>query len=571
MTAKPFSPYKNTKHAVICGVLCLLMLVGLAFFTETDTHAAEVTRSGTCGDNLTWTQYSDGVLRISGTGAMTDYDHSYGSQRSPWYYRTDVKYLIVEEGVTTIGKDAFYHIDGLITASLPSTVTNIGYSAFAWCGNLKSINIPYSAHVSSTTGSTFSGCNSLSLVILDQPTIAGGITNWYDYGRLLKGSSSATVAIRSDITAISSWLTSKFPNVTSAKLGGVSYNIYSKHSHADNSGLWVMSGDAKICSACNISVDYVVAKGECGENATWKLVNDGTLTVSGSGAMSDYSKHSMPWYDYASKIKKVVISEGITAIGKNAFNAETVGFSFTDVSLPSTLGAIGDYAFYGCKSLSKVTLPASVNTVGRFAFRRSGLVSVKFAGTNTWTVGDEGTFSFADAVSALTKRYYNNVWTSAESTVVPSVVAVGKCGNGTDWTLSDTGVLTVSGSGAMFDYGSKNAPWASYKAQIKTVVIAEGVTSIGNCAFYEYASITGVSLPSTLTKIGDHAFYACKALTEITVPASVNSIGAYAFRKCTSLTTATFENADSWSCNGISADISADALKSNYKNAWTRA
>ena len=127
------------------------------------------------------------------------------------------------------------------------------------------------------------------------------------------------------------------------------------------------------------------------------------------------------------------------------------------------------------------------------------------------------------------------------SALAADIVKSGTCGAEGDgsnliWTLDSEGVLTISGSGDMHGYGSSGAPW---HGRVKSAVIAEGVTSIGGCAFYDCTSLTSVTIPDSVTSIGSYAFYDCRSLTSVTIPDSVTSIGDYAFKGCTSLTSVT--------------------------------
>ncbi|MEF2940315.1 MAG: leucine-rich repeat domain-containing protein, partial [Oscillospiraceae bacterium] len=121
------------------------------------------------------------------------------------------------------------------------------------------------------------------------------------------------------------------------------------------------------------------------------------------------------------------------------------------------------------------------------------------------------------------------------------IVDSGTCGAEGDgsnltWTLDSEGVLTISGSGGMHGYGPSDAPW---HGRVKSAVIAEGVTSIGGCAFYNCRSLTSVTIPDSVTSIGGSAFNGCSSLTSVTIPDSVTSIGGSAFDGCTSLTSVT--------------------------------
>ncbi len=122
-------------------------------------------------------------------------------------------------------------------------------------------------------------------------------------------------------------------------------------------------------------------------------------------------------------------------------------------------------------------------------------------------------------------------------------MASGTCGDNLTWTF-ENGTLTISGEGYMesYDYDDekqKDAPWHNQHKSIKKVIIGEGVTSIGDFAFYWCESLTTIKLPDSVTYIGDLAFYLCESLTTITIPDGVTEIGSYAFESCKSLTTIT--------------------------------
>jgi len=123
-----------------------------------------------------------------------------------------------------------------------------------------------------------------------------------------------------------------------------------------------------------------------------------------------------------------------------------------------------------------------------------------------------------------------------------AAVNTGKCGNNLTWEYSD-GALTITGKGSMYDWdyekgtGYKKEPgWCkNYAQSIKKVVIGNGVTSVGNEAFWDCSSIQAVSIASSVTKIGRRAFSNCSKLKSITIPASVEKIGNLVFYGCLSL------------------------------------
>ena len=135
--------------------------------------------------------------------------------------------------------------------------------------------------------------------------------------------------------------------------------------------------------------------------------------------------------------------------------------------------------------------------------------------------------------------------TAMAAEVAPQEQSVGATSGTTGdctWTLDNNGTLTISGNGAMgnydYDYfsGITAAPWG---ANIKTVVIEGGVTSIGYMAFYGCKLLTSVTIGNSVTSIGAFAFRGCTGLTSVTIPDSVTIIDGHAFYECTGLTSVT--------------------------------
>lgn len=142
----------------------------------------------------------------------------------------------------------------------------------------------------------------------------------------------------------------------------------------------------------------------------------------------------------------------------------------------------------------------------------------------------------------------------------------GKCGNNLTYTFVEaTHTLTISGNGDMTNYNSEdmyvdNIPWYSYKENIWNVIIENGVTSIGNNAFYECSNLTDISISNSVTTIGEAAFAFCIGLTNINIPNSVKSINRIAFSCCTSLTDIIIPN--SVTTIGIAAFLYCSNLRS---------
>ena len=124
------------------------------------------TNSGACGDNVRWS-FANGTLTISGTGAMEDFS----SGNTPWYsYRSSIKKVVIENGVTSIGESAFKDCDALPSVTIPDSVTSVGDSAFGWCESLESVTIGNG--VTYIGGYAFFYCRSMKDV-----TIPGNVTS----------------------------------------------------------------------------------------------------------------------------------------------------------------------------------------------------------------------------------------------------------------------------------------------------------------------------------------------------------------------------------------------------------
>ena len=340
--------------------------------------------------------------------------------------------------------------------------------------------------------------------------------------------------------------------------------------------------------------------GQCGETLTWTLEN-GVLTITGSGAMTDWDRVS-PWYSYRDSITAISLPEGLTSIGASAFYGCR---GLSAVLLPESLTVIGDYAFFGCGGLSAMSIPEGVTVVGGHAFEDCYMMlSVEIPGTVT-SIGDYA-FNYCGSLQSVTLAEglvsigsYAFRWclSLTELTIPASVTRVGtlpfagdplelisfggtvdawellnpaymrgvtrvlcsdgeadgewdgtRCGRSLSWAMDGDGVLTISGSGDMWNYSPYREqpiirrPWGSDES-ITTIRLDSGVTGIGSYAFGDPdemapSALTGlvsVELPDTLTSIGAGAFASCKALPAVTFPASVTEIGEYAFAFCDSL------------------------------------
>ncbi len=252
----------------------------------------------------------------------------------------------------------------------------------------------------------------------------------------------------------------------------------------------------------------VVANGICGDNLTWELDSEGTLTVRGTGDMNDYlldfdEKSSAPWVDHITEIKNVVISSGVTSVGNNAFNG---CYNLLSVSIPDSVTRIGFSSFEDCCGMTSIKIPSSVTYIdGRAFIGCSGLKGVYITDLAAWcSIG----YCFGGAGSPLYCAH--NLYLNGELI--------------TDLVIPDS--LTVIGDGAFYGCTS-----------LTSVFIPDSVTGIGYGTFNGCTGLTSVDIPDSVIYIGRSAFSNCSGLTSVKLGNSVESIEKYAFSNCKGLTT----------------------------------
>ncbi len=238
--------------------------------------------------------------------------------------------VIVEEGILTLGVDMFFDCDFIKKLTLPSTLERIEAGAIQQCNGLESLIVPSS----------------------------------------VKQIASYGVAYNRNLTTL--YLSTQLETINASAFTECSglQNIYCDGTRDEFfDSVYVGEYNNPLLNA-----NFLTLSGKCGANAYYSFEpTSGTLTISGTGAMDDFSDGSAasgglqprPWYDYKNDIKNVVIQDGVLTVGENAFwscaNIETVDFG-------NTVKGIGKYAFSGCSSLTAVELPESVTYIGTQAF-----------------------------------------------------------------------------------------------------------------------------------------------------------------------------------------------------------
>ena len=434
---------------------------------------------------ITWELSVDGTLTISGTGDI---------KTKPWNsQRNEIKKIIIENGVTSIGDNAFTSCYNLTSVTIPNSVTSIGSSAFQNCSNLTFLSIGNS--VTSIEKGAFNGCSDLKSV---------------------------------NITNLKSWCEISFEDRYANPLG------YAKH-------LYLNEKEVE---------ELVIPNGitEIGDYAFWgcealtSIFIPNSVTSIGRGAFND-----------CSGLTSVTIPNSVTSIGDWAF---AFCSGLTSVTISNSVTRIGDNAFNRCLGLSSINIPNSVTSIGESAFNGcTSLKSVHITDLKSWCEISFGVLNanpliYANHLYLNGKEVENLVIPNGiteirgeafsgckglTSITIPNSVtsiergAFGDCSALISVTIPNS--VTSIGVGA----------FAGCKG-LTSITIPSSVSSIEKRTFYGCYSLTSIAIPNSVTSIGECAFQDCKGLISITIPNSVTAIESYAFKNCSALTNITIPN-----------------------------
>ena len=579
-------------------------------------------QSGSCGDNLTWT-YSPGTLTISGTGAMADYS-SYTDV--PWYdYHSSIKSVIINDGVTSIGRSAFKNCSSLTSITIPNSVTSIGYGAFWYCKSLTSVTIGNS--VTSIGEQAFENCSSLISITIPNSVTSIGDRAFYDctsltsvtignsvtsigYGAFENCSSLTSITIPNSVTSIENRAFSGCSSLTSinvdsnnpnySSVDGVLFNkdkttlvaypggkqgAYTIPNSVTSIGYGAFSGCSSLSSVTIPNSVTSIGEGAfsgCSSLSSVTIPN--SVTSIGDYAFSGCSKLTSPVYNAhcfaympISYSGAYAIPEGIKQIAGSAFSGCS---SLSSVTIPNSVTSIGDYAFYKCSSLTSITIPNSVTSIGDYAFEYcSKLTSVHITDLAAWCNIDFE--NYANPLYYAHKLYLNGEL--VKDLVIPnSVTSIGDyafhgCSSLSSVTIPNS--VTSIGVHAFLDCSSLTsvhitdlAAWCNIDFGVYTA----------NPLYYAYKLylngelVKDLVIPNSVTSIGSYAFYGCSSLTSITIPNSVTSIGSGAFYDCESLTSVTIpnsvtsiENRAFWGCESLTSVTIGNSVTSiGYGAFW---
>ena len=437
-------------------VLCIVLPAG----------AEEIPYSGTCGDNATWAfDATTGTLTISGTGPMAD------SNLCIWRdqpYKEKITRVVVESGITAIGKNAFEYLDHLTEVQLADTVTRIEGKAFALCWRLPDIRFPNS--VQYIGSDAFCSCSSLTSLVLPESLTACGA------GAFSYCSKLTSVTLPNSLEKLPSSIFSGCDRLTSITIpAGVKELGAYLFGNSSKINLITFLGDAPVFHpytfdeitaavlypAANstwtgdkrknydgtitwVPDEYAPISGTFGRGTTmsWKLDQD-TLTITGDGYMNGWTSTETPnppWYPYRGMIKKVVLSGKIENIYTRAFQDCT---KLTDIVWVPTVTSIHDGAFRGCTSLTSITIPDTVEYMYDNVF--SGCTALR-------------TVKLSNALTELSASVFRGC-TSLKTVTVPASV-----NNLWRWIFAQSAVETVYFQGNM--PGFQGTPFTEMEATL---------------------------------------------------------------------------------------------------------
>ena len=462
------------------------------------------------------------ALALLTAGSAWAYDFKAGDL---YYNITDASNKTVEVTYEADpeSSDNYKSLPGTVT--IPATVshndteysvTSIGEKAFMSCTILKQVTIPNS--VTSIGDSAFDGCSALT-----QITIPDGVTS----------------------------------------LGN------------------------KIFNNCSALAQVVLPDG---------IEQIGNSTFSGCSALTQISIPStvesigdQVFYN-CSRLTQITLPDGVKSIGNTAFascsalteislpdNIENIGNSafsgcskLANITIPGRITSIGSQTFFNCSALTGITIPDKITNIGDEAFRYcSALTQINMLPTTPPTITPT-TFSHINLQVRITipdgsKESYttDTIWKQLLDLAAGQIN--GTCGDNLTWifTTADS-TLNISGTGSMYDYNDLNQPswniWDNFNKNIKTIIMSDGVTSIGNSIFSGCTALTQITIPDNVESIGNSAFSDCSKLKQITIPESIKSAGSGAFYGCNALNAVYYAgNVAGW-CGIIFSNTNANPL-----------
>ena len=289
----------------------------------------------------------------------------------------------------------------------------------------------------------------------------------------------------------------------------------------------------------NANIHYNVADwGYCGgegdgTNLTWVLTNDGTLTISGEGAMKDYIGSSdIPWYALKDSIQTVAVENGVTNIGNSAFIDCS---NLTGVTIPDSVTSLGQDVFSCCSSLTAMTIPNTVTNVSFGLFYNCTALRTVSLSKNITSIPDRMFYNCSNLQTVPVTYWMSSIGdaafsgcTSLKTVSIPwTVNSIGE-----DAFSECTGMTEIDISPNVKHIG--NGAFRGCTA-IKSIQLPNGLTDLGDSVFCGCTSLIGLEIPNKLTNISNVLFFNCTALKYVVIPDSVTEVRMAAFAMCTAL------------------------------------
>ena len=499
-------------------------------------------------ESITSVSIGSGVTHIgniafaacSGLTSVTIPDGVTGIGSSAFAGCSSLTGIAIPNSVTGIGAYAFSHCSSLIGITLPNSLTAIGKNTFEFCTNLTGISIPGS--VTAIGMEAFQSCTHLARI-----TIPDSVTSIGDRA-FIACSGLKSLDIGSSVAYIGKWAFESCTSLTSV-IFPQSVAVIDDRAFAYCSNLahiTLYNRDVRIKSAFSDTAlpdDGAVhgwsgstaqtfaegngwkfeplgsTSGSCGTNVTWTFdAASGVLTISGTGAMTDYSEYTdVPWRAHRYAVKSVVIGDGVTSLGDFAFLLQNS--VLTSVSIPNSVTRIGRSAFAECTGLTAVSIPAGVTAIGDYSLYDCTNLSRVYVLSPDAAIGEEVFGSCPNLTIHCHAGSTAHEWAYNKNVPFSFLADLnGSCGTNVTWAFDPgTGTLTISGTGAMNSYTGTNVPWYSYRESITTLSIGDGVTAIGDRAFAGCTGLTDVTVPRSVAQIGKQAFQGCTALADAAV------------------------------------------------------
>jgi len=524
---------------------------------------------------------------------------------------TGLTSVTIGNNVTSIGNAAFARCTRLTSITIPNSVTFIGSSAFTGCTGLTSINVlQNNSNYSSSTDGVLFNKNQTTLVIYPNGkhgsyTIPNSVTSIGNAA--FSGCTGLTsVTIPSSVTSIGDMAFSACTRLKSISIINpippAIHQYTFANEHRDAARLDVPEGSLNLYKESHFWKEFVwintppTWEWNCGPasnpGAVTAALKEGTLTISGTGAMRDYTNDIdqriafPPWDNHKSSITNIVILNGVTTVGNSAFENCT---DLISVTIPTSVTFIGRYAFYRCIGLASVTIPNNVTSIGSFAFYGcTSLTSVTIPNSVT-TIGNQAFWGCNSLTSVTISANVISIGGAAFSNST-SLTSINVATNNANYS-SENGILFNRSKSTLVQYpaGKQGAysipvsvttiePFAFWGCTgLTSVTIPASVATIGFNAFMDCNGLTSInvatnnanysseddvlfnknktilikypadkqgsySIPTSVTSIESNAFFDSKGLTSVTIPNGVTSIGSFAFHGCTSLKSITSLN-----------------------------